>query len=188
MQVGFEWLFMVAVLICNASKLICFLCTLRVKRSPLTTIGDAMASFLSYPNVNAQSHDPITVTDLRKRRRINTKTSKSRWLRVANKLDCFYRSASKLRWMMTILACIILLSISLRLLAYNAYHPREFQWGLGQSAQSASNFVEFEVHILTGTLLANSPQFLISCVYVSPSPSVNTCYTNYLTSCYTMAY
>ena len=170
---------MVIVLICNAMKLGCFLKILTMQHSPLITIGDAIESFLSEPDHTTKNQAPLTIMDAHTSKwkaisRDNGSIESSGWMERSEWLEkvatrhFFFRSASTPRWFITLLCCVVLLGTGIYLLANNIGYTTGFRWTIGQSAASTSGYLAwFRGGRLTGSLLTNLPQFLISSVYVS---------------------
>ena len=185
-QTGFEWRLMIIVLVCNASKLVCFVSILKMRHLPLITIGDAIGSFLSSSDMSFRAHAPLTILDTRKTnwkanalktatagplKQPSTKAGIRRWGKSAIERRFFFRSASISRWLITVTCCMTLLGVSIYLLLSGVRGSNNsFQWVLGQSALTTSGYLSyFEGGRLLGSLLTNLPQLLISSVYVSSS-------------------
>lgn len=173
---------MVIVLACNAFKLGCFACTLAMKHSPLITIGDAVASFLSHPDCTTADCSPFTVMDIRKglwrpstqsnitaakRHSIGIAVKRSKWRQITNRNEFFFRSGSQYRWVLTNLYYFSLLIIATVLLSINLGYEQGFSWTLGQSSQN--RYSKVLIGSVSGPLLANLPQVILSSAYVKPS-------------------
>lgn len=156
---------MVIVLICNAMKLGCFVCILRMQHSPLITVGDAIESFLSCPDHATNVFAPLTIRDVRKggwgattlkkvsagpHPEASIETNIWKW-QDTTKRNFSFRSASVSRWTITISCCAVLLGVSLFLVEYsttnegNVANPADYQWTLGPTAKTTSGYIELMV-------------------------------------------
>ena len=161
------------VIVCNVAKITCFFYTLSLdKFEPLITIGDAIKSFLANPDHTTSSLGLLDAHAVRMGQLVLAKSedglfanqtlgllsqhSRRRWR--------WSKAASRSRWVLTLVACIILLLVCFVL----------FGLGLGDQGLDFDDFgvidtsylLDWSDTLIGSVLVANTPQFLISLVYL----------------------
>lgn len=103
-QLGISSDILIAVLICNAVKIACFIATIWIgKTDPLVTTGGAVESFLNEPDVITRGRCNISKRDVTKRKLAWTADCATVPLRWKGQRKSWRRAASVIRW----LACFI---------------------------------------------------------------------------------
>ncbi|KAL2064650.1 hypothetical protein VTL71DRAFT_3788 [Oculimacula yallundae] len=191
-QLQYSLVIMIAVLCANAVKLFCIVYILTTHMDTvLATIGDAIASFLEVPDPVTAGRPFLTrgqARDFKKASGIATPyhPAKLRW----------WQAPSVSRWIITLIFCILAISITGYLLTYgnesfmgaaqgNFDTPYDLGFGsysqyatlnifsISQSSLTAQDFDSNSILIAMVTV-ANLPQVIVSCLYFA----YNTIYTS----------
>lgn len=165
------------VLVCNAIKTICMVITAlklwRLDNPILVTVGDAASSFLEHPDETTKGYCLIDRNSVKawKSKKIGVKAYK------LPKTLRFFRAASLLRWMSTLLFCLAFIIAAAFLCSqavigmesdgftekevwdagFGSLNPNALLDFFGYSTRGGSNLV-----ILATVLIANLPQLVLS--------------------------
>ena len=176
-KVQFSVGMMVVVIVCNVVKVVCMLWIAKQRddMEPLTTLGDAIASFLDEPDTTTNGHCLAnSKTFLTMRGWSETST------RYRPRKGCmrWYTAASPPRWILTNTICVLPLSAVLGLL-FLGLHSTGLQgqtsisalWKLGFGTVSSSQTIDpngrTSTRLVSMVLLSNCPQLLLSAIYIS---------------------
>lgn len=162
---------LVFVVTCNLAKLACFLYILSISSfAPLVIVGDAISSFLESPDPMTAQRTLIDASTIRHDRQVLKDTNKGApQYHTVNGLAKFHRrswrwhrASSPLRWTVTLAACGVLLLLSFILLGITSGSIDFTTFG----SLDDENLVPWSNGLIPSILLANTPQFLISLVYL----------------------
>ncbi|KAI1360601.1 hypothetical protein F5Y08DRAFT_348662 [Xylaria arbuscula] len=127
-------------------------------QSPLVTIGDSIASFIEKPDKNS---DAWSIVDIRKnwiyvgpkKWRVS---SKRRWLAIPTSI-----------WISSYLLFAITIAAGIYFLYRYGFGGGECLAGCFASSDNANIFIEHGFSLVSGILIANSPQLLLSASYLA---------------------
>ena len=88
------------VIFCNLIKVACFIALLYIRFTPLITVGDAVASFLAYPDITTEGLGPCSARDSKECNDWKRNKPSVRW---HSRRYRWFRGATKQRWIWTIL-------------------------------------------------------------------------------------
>lgn len=174
------------VLICNATKTICMALTAwklwRLDNPLLVTIGDAASSFLEHPDETTRGYCLMDRSSVKawKKRKIGVKMYKP------PKVVRFFRTASILRWLSTLLFCCTFIGAAGGLLQL-AVTGMEGSVGFTEKEVLDAGFgtlnpnallpivsgLSNNLMILENVLVANSPQLVLSVSHPIPTLTAN---------------
>ncbi|RFU24272.1 hypothetical protein B7463_g12067, partial [Scytalidium lignicola] len=190
-HLGIAPFILVVVVICNFTKLLCFLLVLYLgtrtplHQNPLVTIGDAIESFLNNPDPHMEGRALIT-------KNIATKSPSLAFTSPSHptypicftgKQLCWYRAVSWPRWLACLIPSIILIIVGPIFVNVFSYpiqqnHSLIISSGFGR-ARPDELILSSEHHSLpSNSLLANTPQLLLSYIYLT----YNSIFTSMLTT------
>ncbi|KAH8834590.1 hypothetical protein DL96DRAFT_498094 [Flagelloscypha sp. PMI_526] len=171
------------VLVFNAFKIVAMVYTLfALQDKPLITIGDAVESFLVRRDSYTSGKQPLTAEKVRTGAVMDSKTSESLedpLHSISNKLR-WWRSASKARWSTAFSVLLICIATIVCLLVFALYNVKlagidTFQevWELGLGIIDPRTLIHSwaiptsgESAIILSILVANSPQLILSFIYL----------------------
>lgn len=172
-------IFLIVVVICNVIKLICFIFALRITRKdqPLCTTGDAIQSFIKEPDPHTQGRCLVSKHDY------ETIFHRSReWAqRPSNVADLLVggrwrwgKSVRMWQWVFyVVVVCIVILIAGFHYdplglgTGSSKIAPAILGLGIGQPHQSYAITDSGVSNILTGFLSANTPQIIVSYIYLA---------------------
>ena len=170
--------FLIVVIICNVIKMACFGCALYItkKRQPLCTTGDAIQSFIQQPDQYTQGRCLVFKYEYEK-----VGYRKREWVpRPTTVGDLWeggrWRWGKAVRWWIWL---FYIISVAVVILIAGFYYdpfgmgqgseflaPAVVGLGLGKPHQSFTVTSTGVSNILTGFILANTPQVIVSYIYL----------------------
>ncbi|XMA11573.1 hypothetical protein WAI453_004364 [Rhynchosporium graminicola] len=163
---------MIAVLTCNFVKLLCMVVTIWICREPtLVTLGDALSSFLEIPDQNTAGMCIATKKDFEH----GWPDAEPKQWHV--KKHFRYEAVGFYRWIGSNIMCAIALVALCLALKYAIHYTTTASdvktlWGLGFGTITSSSLIRWSTPIrgssglMKNTLLANSPQLILSLLYI----------------------
>jgi hypothetical protein len=166
---------LLAVIVCNVVKLGCLIWVLcQPSFEPLATVGDAISSFLTHPDTTTRGLGPLSSTQVRKSR-----TSRISREPVWRKTTMRWAATSGvLRWTFCFMLSALFWAVGMALLARlptNIERSRidpgfspALLWAenLGSANTEHTVIVSQRLPLLANVLLVNTPQLLVSMVYL----------------------
>ncbi|KAL5355932.1 hypothetical protein BJX96DRAFT_171126 [Aspergillus floccosus] len=187
-QLSFSPPICLIIICCSVIKLLCILLAARDDRDEvLLTVGDAIASFLTRPDPSTQGTGLLS--------KVLVQDKNSGWYRNYNEggdipllsmkeynpqrlpeNKRWSDAVSRMRWMSTLILCVILIAVGCLLLGigikgFREFYKAENMWDFGLGEVTAATLVtvikttKTGIHVLGMILLANTPQLVVSIAY-----------------------
>ncbi|KAB8204567.1 hypothetical protein BDV34DRAFT_226367 [Aspergillus parasiticus] len=160
------------IIVCNAVKVICIMLTIRLRRKELLfTVGDAIASFMKYPDRTTLGRSWVD------RKKANSvfgthRPVKSRTLPPRRR---WHHAVGRRRWALFVTWCIVCLTFGAAVTSYAFIGVGEYipntsistVWSLGFSEARPETMLRYltTYNLLAMALLSNAPQVILSSLY-----------------------
>ncbi|KIK55871.1 hypothetical protein GYMLUDRAFT_174966 [Collybiopsis luxurians FD-317 M1] len=178
-QLEFSLPLLILVIICNIVKVVCMaIAAMKIKDNPLVTIGDAIASFTDKPDPHTRDMCLASKRHFDDGREgkpfsplcIEYGPRRIRWL----------NAASRRHWILTVCLFVIAIAVILGLLGYAVYKLRleditgfSALWQFGLGKPHSQNVIqgwdvpsEGSKALISAVLISNSPQLILSMIYL----------------------
>ncbi|PLB52320.1 hypothetical protein P170DRAFT_472224 [Aspergillus steynii IBT 23096] len=164
--------FLIIVIVCNVVKVACFLFTLRIvkKDHPLCTTGDAVQSFLERPDEYTNHRCLASKHDFEKL------STKSKCWETRGPGDADIWTDRRHRWgkavrtwqwvTYTVLVSIMVILTGVKICDINSSWAAAVRYGIGEPHPGFESLDFYIPNTLRGFLTANTPQLMLSYVYL----------------------
>ncbi|RDW85190.1 hypothetical protein BP6252_02780 [Coleophoma cylindrospora] len=167
-ELRFSLVIMLIVIAANAVKAIVMILTVwRLREPTLVTVGDAIASFLNYPDPTTQGFCLSSKDDIQKKRWKGQPAKP--WI---PKSDFWFKAASVKRWLTCNILCIAAIGFGIWLLSQGMYQigiynvQQLYELGFGTVDSKAVVGVA-PTGLIATVLFANLPQGILSLLYLT---------------------
>jgi len=168
---------LIAVIVCNAMKAICFICMLRATSfHPLATVGDAVASFLNRPDPTTVACGPLSAETVEDSRNVFLRIRSPWSQRMKNWKQAYvWRNKKKYKtWgnavktgFVVFCAFMLLLAwITITIVLSLSWNNKILSSWAHDVTYSSYSGGSFTGSLVDNVLLVNTPQLIVSLVYV----------------------